>query len=164
MVIICAYCGKVIGEKEPYNLNDPTHGMCDDCYVHFKRQVEGIEFNDYLERFAAPVIVVEKNGIVLAANGAAVKRLGMDRASLVGQLCGTAVECAHARLPEGCGQTVHCKTCAIRRAINSTLATGQGCSRVPATLQVGASAPRPTDLLISTELKDNLVVVILEDT
>jgi hypothetical protein len=42
-----------------------------------------------------------------------------------GQLGGDAFECRYAKCPEGCGKTVHCKTCTIRRTVTDTLRSGR---------------------------------------
>lgn len=32
MKIVCAWCGKYMGEKEPLDDPQTTHGICPDCY------------------------------------------------------------------------------------------------------------------------------------
>lgn len=32
MIRLCAWCGKTIGEKPPYEDKGVTHGMCPECY------------------------------------------------------------------------------------------------------------------------------------
>lgn len=32
MVIICAWCKKTLGEKEPFDNPSTTHGICTECY------------------------------------------------------------------------------------------------------------------------------------
>ena len=32
MEVVCAWCGKKLGEKPPYEDKGVTHGMCQDCY------------------------------------------------------------------------------------------------------------------------------------
>ena len=31
MIIVCAWCGKPLGEKEPYDDKSVTHGICEAC-------------------------------------------------------------------------------------------------------------------------------------
>jgi len=31
MILICAWCGKELGEKEPLEDKDITHGICESC-------------------------------------------------------------------------------------------------------------------------------------
>lgn len=33
MLIVCAYCGKVIEEKEPIESRIVSHGCCKECYL-----------------------------------------------------------------------------------------------------------------------------------
>lgn len=40
---------------------------------------------------------------------------------VVGLLGGEALECLHSKLPEGCGRTIHCETCAIRNLVLQTI-------------------------------------------
>ncbi len=32
MEVVCAWCGRKLGEKPPYEDKGVTHGMCQDCY------------------------------------------------------------------------------------------------------------------------------------
>lgn len=32
MKVVCAWCGKDMGEKEPFDDESTTHGMCPECY------------------------------------------------------------------------------------------------------------------------------------
>ena len=43
MKILCAWCYKFMGTKEPLEDTDTTHGMCQDCYAKvIKRKEEAI--------------------------------------------------------------------------------------------------------------------------
>ena len=46
---------------------------------------------------------------------------GKPKKVFLGLPGGKVFECAYARLPEGCGKTVHCVTCAIRNTVTSTI-------------------------------------------
>ena len=82
-----------------------------------------------------------------------------------GLLGGEFMECKWARLPEGCGQTVHCAACAIRRTVMDTMATGQAHEDVPAVLnRSDESGPADLEIVISTSLGgDGLVRIIVKD-
>jgi PAS domain-containing protein len=99
---------------------------------------------------------VEALGRLLGANQSAADMLGKSREELVGLLGGEAMECVYARLPGGCGGTVHCQTCMIRRTVSETHADGHPRVDVPATLEAGQG---PACLLISTDYRDGLVWV-----
>jgi len=51
MIIKCAWCGKNMGEKQPYDDKDITHGMCSKCLkrelakIEKMRQAEGKELS-----------------------------------------------------------------------------------------------------------------------
>lgn len=36
----CAWCGRYLGEKEPFEDTDETHGMCMWCLLHMKRKIK----------------------------------------------------------------------------------------------------------------------------
>ena len=38
MIRICAWCGKILGEKEPLEDRSETHGMCDGCLEKLKAE------------------------------------------------------------------------------------------------------------------------------
>jgi hypothetical protein len=40
LIRICCVCGKIFGEKEPYEDKSYTHGLCDEC---FKKEIEKIK-------------------------------------------------------------------------------------------------------------------------
>jgi len=53
-------------------------------------------------------------------------------ASVVGLRGGEAFACVRSRLPEGCGRTVHCRECGVRRTVEQVARTGQTRERVAA--------------------------------
>ena len=83
-----------------------THGICDSCIDNISFQ-EGVELREFLDALAAPIVMVDSAGTVRAANGAAAAALGTCPADAEGRPLGLVFECEYARLPEGCGQTVH---------------------------------------------------------
>jgi PAS domain-containing protein len=157
--IVCSYCRRDLGVKPPIEDCSLTHGMCPECADYFGRQWAGLTHSEYLERFDYPVVLLEAEGRVVAANRAAAAVLGREPSEAVGLLGGEAMECAHARLPEGCGKTVHCATCAIRNAVTRTHGTGVPLLRVPARL---ARGDRGLDLLLSTSLEGEVVRLVVE--
>jgi len=79
-----------------------------------------------------PVLMVDSGGIVKAANKNGLKLLGKDLPAIENLPGGDVLECPNARLPEGCGHTLHCMTCAVRNIMMDTLAHGHSYIRVPA--------------------------------
>jgi PAS domain-containing protein len=157
--VVCSYCRKDMGRRPPLNDGGLTHAMCPACDEYFGRQWAGMSLAEYLDRFSFPVMLMEAEGRVVAANQAAGAMLDRDPAGMAGLLGGEALECVHARLPEGCGHTTHCATCAIRNAVTRTHRTGQPLTRVPARLKGRKGS---ADLLISTALEGKLVRVTVE--
>ncbi len=68
--------------------------------------------------------------------------------------------CIYAHLPEGCGQTMHCSACTVRRTVMETHRTGRSQTRVPAHMRQGKPEDvHDVELLISTELVGSRVLL-----
>lgn len=160
MKVICSYCEKDLGEKEPLENEGVSHGMCSPCRTHFRRQWKGLSLSDYLDAFSFPVAVVDGNVRMIAANRPMAALAGRAPEELVGLLGGEVVECAYARRAGGCGRTIHCKTCTIRGAVARTFETGEPCIRLPASVDRHDGRVR---FLISTSKRGPAVEVLLED-
>ena len=136
-----------------------THGLCVDCAHRFFAEM-GMPLMEYIERLEAPILVVDASGTVRAANRRVRKLLQKDMAAIEGHKGGEVFECAHAGLPGGCGRTIHCSGCAIRRTVMDTFETGQSRLRVPAYLKRRAhNHLEEIQLLISTEKVDGAVLL-----
>ena len=160
MQIRCSYCRAIYGEKEP--LGDPsvTHGICQDCLAYYEPQWQDQGLDEFLERYEYPVLAADAEGRIVAANQAMSKLLNKPVEQFRHQLGGEATECVYARLPEGCGKTVHCQRCAIRMAVESTRATGKPLHRIPASLALEDARVR---FLISTFLEGEVVHLVVEE-
>ena len=165
MKVICAWCHQEL-EPGPHHTGDQgtevSHGICPSCKDYFlsgKRPTLG----EFLDRLAVPVLVVDSEGEIVLANQHALGVLGKDLDSVQGYRGGDDMECAYARLPGGCGQTVHCKACTIRNSVMKTFDTGQSLHRVPAYLNrwVGNEKIR-IELLISTEKVADTVLLRID--
>jgi hypothetical protein len=110
-----------------------THGICRDCAYHLFAQI-GMPLLEYLDGLNVPVVIVDGDGTVTTANEQARTVLQKDLSEIEGYKGGDVFECSHAKLPEGCGQTIHCSGCTIRKAVTYTSQTGQSCQSVPAVL------------------------------
>lgn len=159
MRVICSYCRENLGTKAPLEDESITHSMCAGCEEHFRRQWEGLSMGEYLDAFDQPVVVMEGEGRIVAANLPMAELLGKPQRALFGLLGGEALECQHARLPEGCGRTIHCETCTIRRNVTRTLETGEPLERVRAYLDRDDGR---IALQISTRLVEGVVQVVVE--
>lgn len=161
MRVVCSYCGAPLGETEPLEDESLSHGMCLACRDHFARQWRGERLGEYLDSFSKPVLVVTGDERrIVAANQAMADLLRKSDRELFGLLGGEAIECVNARRPEGCGNTIHCRTCTIRRTVSDVLQTGESRIDVPATIRAGEGT---VDYLISARRgKKGTVEVDLE--
>jgi hypothetical protein len=117
----------------------------------------------FLDDVAVPVALVDGEGRVRAVNDKAQAMIGRKTEQIEGLPGGDVFQCAYARLPGGCGNTVHCSGCAIRRTVMETHATGLAQSRVPATLkQQTAAEPQEVRLLISTDKLGDCVLLRID--
>ena len=163
MRILCGWCGAELGtrESEVHPAEAITHGVCPECAHHLFAQM-GMPLQEYLDGLAAPVAVVDGDARVLTANAQARTMLEKDLEEIDGQP-GDVFECAYAGLPEGCGHTVHCSGCAIRRTVMATHESGRSRVHAPATLYAGTQADiTPVDLLISTEKVGDVVLLRID--
>ena len=108
--------------------------MCPRCLEKLSSQWPGQSLNLYLERFDCPVVVLDESRRVLRANPAVQRHSGRSEKDLQGLLGGDAMLCRWADLPDGCGGTVHCKGCTIRRLVESCRDTGELHEDVPASI------------------------------
>jgi PAS domain-containing protein len=160
MRLVCSYCRKVIRHDAGTRAWDVSHGMCETCADHFGRLWDGMSISEYLETLSDPVIVVNGDGRVIGANQKLAALLGRERVELRGVLGGEAFACVHSRLPEGCGKTVHCRECTIRRAVTRVHESGEPLRRVPAWVETHDGR---VDLRISASAHDGLVKVVVEE-
>lgn len=135
MRIVCSYCKKSLGDAAPFDVDETTPDLCDACDVQFDEKFRRMSLGEYLDDIREPILVVDSDGRILAANEAMAVCLGRVERRTRGLLGGEVLECAYARLPGGCGGTEHCQTCAIRRAVTRTLETGERQVRVSVHLQ-----------------------------
>jgi hypothetical protein len=161
---ICAWCGEDLGEAESGQQEQwvITHGICRNCAYHLFAQT-GMPLLEYLDGLGVSIVVVDAQGVVQTANEPARALLQKDLPEIEGYKGGDVFECQYAKLPEGCGHTVHCSGCAIRRTVMSTFHTGQNRSRVPACLNREASdGIHETQFLISTEKVGDVVLLRID--
>ncbi len=124
----CAWCGQRLPSDDLGG--DISHGICQSCTEEFFNDDQSLR--GYLNRLSVPVLAVDSTGRLITASDAACAMLGREPASLAGLTGGEAFSCRWSRLPSGCGETLHCRTCAVRRTVMGTFATGQPRTRVPA--------------------------------
>lgn len=162
---ICAWCGTPLDDVPatgPANLWI-THGICDDCRKVVLAAMS-IPLNSYLDSLPQPILLVDGESRVLDANAAMRRVTGDVSAQPEQRLLGEVFECVHAAEPGGCGRTIHCSGCTIRRTVTSTYETGEAHLRVPATLTVSAEGePSAVQLYITTERVGDRVLLRVDE-
>jgi PAS domain-containing protein len=159
MLVVCSYCRRTIFDDRTGGA-EVSHGMCPACAEHFETLWRGMSLSEYLDGLDRPVLVVNAEGRVVAANERLARLFGRDRADMCGLLEGEALACVNSRLPGGCGKTVHCRECTIRRGVERVAETGIPLERAPAYLDTAAGR---VELRISVHAKDGLVKVVVEE-
>lgn len=164
MQSMCAWCGRSMGTVLSGIGSETviTHGICEGCAAKFLGEA-GEDLMTFLDRLDEPVVMIGSAGSVKTANRHARTLLQKDLPQIEGYKSGDVFECAYAKLPEGCGRTIHCHECAIRNAVADTFQSGRSHLKVLAHLHSGAVGDgRKIDLLISTE-KVGAVVLLRVD-
>ncbi len=162
---ICAWCNTELGtrEGEPDADSVITHDICRRCCNDLMRRA-GVELDTYLDSLPAPILVVGSDGMVATANRRARILLGKDLPAIRGYPGGLVFECAYARQAEGCGNTVHCSGCAIRRTVMATMTTGDTFSRIPAHLnQEKGTVQQKLHFFVSTEKIGDVVLLRIDE-
>jgi hypothetical protein len=140
-----------------------THGICEKCADNLGFQM-GVSLEKFLNSLPVPIIAIDNDCRLVNANRPALEMVGMDIFRCRGVLVGEVFECAYARLPGGCGKTIHCNGCVIRNSVRETWQTGRECIKVPAILN---HHPTPVNgeplFLISTKKVNDLVLLKIED-
>jgi PAS domain-containing protein len=160
MRLVCAYCRKVVREDPGSPAADVSHGMCAECEEHFGRLWDGMSVSEYLDTLPRPIVVLDGSGRIVAANEKVSALSGCGKEDLAGALPGRAFACVRSRLPEGCGKTVHCRECTIRRALAQVQETGDPVVRAPAWAKTDHGR---VDLRITVAAAKGLVTVVVED-
>jgi hypothetical protein len=162
---VCAWCKKELEsvhlQKHPGN--GITHGICANCKGNIFFQM-GVDLGVYLDSLKQPIVVVDQEGTVVTGNDQVRRLLQKELPEIEGYKGGDVFECAYARLPEGCGNTIHFSGCTIRRTVMETHETGKSFLRVPATLRRGTPEDMTNiKLLISTEKAGDMVLLRIDE-
>ncbi len=139
-----------------------TEALCTECSEQFVFQM-GVPLQSFLDSLPAPVFVVDDDVIVKAANSLGYELLEKTPDQIRDRIGGVVFECAWARLPEGCGRTIHCSACAIRRSVFYTYETGKSLIEVPATLRYyQKKEDQELAMFISTEKMGDVVLLRID--
>ena len=162
---VCLYCNKDLGSiEEPGNNQESiSHGLCPKCFPRFVAGT-GESLGDFLDSLPAPVFVLDQAGRMVAANTRGKQLVSKDSEGIKGCLAGEVFSCKHSKLPGGCGQAVHCKTCTIRRAVTTTFESGKPCMKLSAYVDLGDMIDmRAIRFLISTEKVGDVVLLHMDE-
>ena len=90
----------------PLNNDNLNHSMCQECHDYYTEQRKGISLDEFIDKFKTPVLIVDEDGRIVAANKMAgnITGRGISHRNYVGLLGGEVMECVYARLPEGWGR------------------------------------------------------------
>ena len=157
---VCAWCNSPMGSVRMSKTAGSclvTHSICSDCSDNLDFQL-GVPLQRYLDSLKIPIIALNGDGSVIAVNCEAfriyVGKTGEETAEWPDRI----FECAHARLPEGCGNTVHCSGCAIRFAAADSYRTGESLRDLPAHFNhCDSDSHDKAELLISADRVDKIV-------
>jgi len=162
MKVECAWCRTELRSLGPQP--GVSHGVCEDCRAFLRANKPGRTVRSFLDSLPAAVLAVDAQAHVRIVNEAAEEMLGRPRSKIEGLLGGDAVECAYARLPEGCGRTVHCTACTIRRTVMTTHDTGQSQHNVVAMQEIRTPTGVQTiRFRVSTRKHGDLVLLRIDD-
>ncbi len=162
---LCLLCNQEIGTTGKHSGTDDeiSHGLCPSCVPKFMAG-HGCQFAEFLDSLPAPIFVIDDNTRILGSNHEGLRLIGKSAADTHLLLGGEAFECRHAKEPGGCGQTIHCKTCTIRKTVTQTFQTGESCIRVPAYMDLGnITQERSVHYLISTEKVVDVVLLRIDE-
>jgi hypothetical protein len=164
MLLRCTWCNNEFPSEKagPRTERRVTRSICPACREHFAFQM-GVPLQSYLDSLPVPIFVVDDDVVVQAANKSGYSLLQKGPDQVLKRLGGIVFECAYARLPEGCGRTVHCTACAIRRSVAHTYETGESLENVPALMHCGrADEEQDIAMHISTEMMGAIVLLRID--
>ncbi|HUJ44789.1 MAG TPA: hypothetical protein VLW52_14410 [Opitutaceae bacterium] len=123
MTTICAWCQRLLPPAPPSADGQSPAGLCPDCARRLHDE-QPVALADLVNEFRVPVLAVDDDVVVLAVNEAARVNFNLTTVATTGRRYGDIIECVHAREPGGCGRTVHCPGCTMRRTVVDTAADG----------------------------------------
>ena len=158
----CIWCALELRDHDSSGLPFAP-SVCVACAEYLAAD-ERLSVEEFIERLPHPVLVLESDGVVVAANEEARAFVGKGPEQISGRRGGDVIECSSARLPGGCGNTIHCKGCALRRSVLHTFETGEGLSDVVAHQSVMSELGiRRMWYRLATERVGQLVLVRIDD-
>jgi PAS domain-containing protein len=119
---------------------------------------------DFLDALEIPVLAVDGDLKVLQANHAAEKTVGKSFAEIKDSRVGVAIACYNAEQPGGCGHTVRCPGCELRRNLVNTHVDGQPrYSRYTQHQIAGGDVLKTVQFRFSTQKVGEVVMLSIEE-
>jgi len=157
--LLCSHCSVSLQQHERPITGD---NLCSGCIALVDCEA-GTTLDALLATIDYPVIVVDEQAFVITANQKACLLPGVAAGAITNRRPpGEVFVCAYAHQPGGCGGTIHCSGCAIRRTILETIHTRKGQHHVPAQLTQFPEDYRQVDLWITTEWLKNTVLLRID--
>lgn len=160
MKLVCAWCGSEINRSGYDQIRDSntSHGVCPACSQALACEDNGLPLQTHINSIPIPILLVDSNNTILGMNEESVERLGSKAKANKGVRFGLVFDCIHSHRTEGCGRTIHCSGCVIRRSVAETFSTGESRIEVPATLSI-ENAESELALTITTVKRGNFVLM-----
>ena len=124
--------------------------------------LHSLNIQNFLDSFKAPVMLVDSDNKVLLTNKSADEVLPVAKKIGRQYTCGKMLNCSFAEKPEGCGKTVHCKSCVIRKAIIHTYETGKGYSGIASPDNFGNLEEIKPSMKITSEKFGNRILLRID--
>lgn len=157
---VCAWCNSKMGTVRVKATDAPcmvTHSICSDCSDNLDFQL-GVTLHRYLDSLKIPIVALNEKGRIIGINHEASKIYAGGKGEKIADWPHKVFECAHARLPQGCSNRVHCSGCAIRLVVTDCYRTGTSLRDTPAHItHCDSDAPEQAELLISADKIDKIV-------
>lgn len=163
---VCAWCQKEIDPDDSVTESRDapiSHGVCPDCVPKFFPFM-GKPMRDFLDELSGPVFLVDADNKIMTANSAGLTLIHKAPDEIAEKMSGDVFECPYASQAEGCGHTIHCKSCTIRHAVIETARTGQAQVRIPAYADLHSFSKKArAKFSISTEKVGEAVLLRIDD-
>ncbi len=169
MIHICAFCereitkdGDIVSEIKMQDEDDISHGVCRNCYLHIKASM-GVDINEYLYTLSYPVVLLNSELAVNLMNSAGRKITEKTEKEAYMHKLGEVFECENSYKEGGCGGSICCSGCTIRRSIIKTFRTGEELDNVPAVLHKKEDCGSTNvNMLVSTRKQGGVVLLIIK--
>ncbi len=140
-----------------------SHGICEGCSSDMLSLPIG-SVRTFLDQLDYPILLIDSDTNIKAENRKLKELTGKSEVQIEGKKGGEVFNCINWREPGGCGKTIHCKACTIRKTVEETFETAKTLVDVKATLKVFVKdAEKHVSTLISTQKVSNYVLLIIKD-